>query len=249
LPFMIVIWLISMNIFHSPANSMLELFAPAKELPSAMALMVITTDLLYAFENKVVDFVDWIGPVSTFALGGLLLILTGYFFKRSTRSVSFVRDYEEVKEKHSEFGKVLLAGLLLGSVTTVIKNLLPEWIEVGNNSFIRDSSWFVTFILVVAALAAWPLSNYIKSIGTNKALNYGLVGTLILLGITYLAPDSLYLSIPLCIGIGLMYSLTSVSAFPLALSKLSPQSVTLGAGAFFGSAELADGVLNIWASL
>ena len=29
LPFMIVIWLISMNLFISPANSMIEAFAPA----------------------------------------------------------------------------------------------------------------------------------------------------------------------------------------------------------------------------
>jgi hypothetical protein len=92
LPFMIVIWLISMNIFHSPANSMLEMFASAKSLPSAMALMVLTTEPLYALEPLIVAFVDLIGPVSTFALGGVLLIVTGYFFRKTnTQSYAYTK--------------------------------------------------------------------------------------------------------------------------------------------------------------
>src|SRR5688572_751182 len=134
LPFMIVVWLISMNIFHSPANSMLELFAPAKGLPSAMALMVMTTDLLYAFENRVVDFVDWIGPVSTFALGGVLLIVSGYFFRRTTREVNFSREADETTKKGSDYVQVIFAGLLLGAASAVIKNLLPRWIPVSSDS-------------------------------------------------------------------------------------------------------------------
>jgi hypothetical protein len=248
LPFMIVIWLISMNIFHSPANSMLELFAPAKELPSAMALMVITTDLLYAFENRVVDFVDWIGPVSTFALGGFLLIVTGYFFRRSTREVSLVREHNPENKKESDFVMVLVAGLLLGVVTTAIKNL-PEWLDFSGVSIINNSAALVSLVLVVAALAAWPASNYIKNIGVSKANIYGLLITFVLLGAAYFLSGSPIISLVLCIGIGLSYSLVSVSAFPLALSNLSNRSITLGAGAFFGSMEVADGLFNVFTNL
>jgi len=245
LPFMIVIWLISMNIFHSPANSMLELFAPGKELPSAMALMVMTTDLLYAFENKVVDFVDWIGPVSTFALGGVLLIATGYFFRRTTRSVSFVREHDEATSHQNNFVVVVTVGLLLGLATAIIQNVLPTWIRIEENSFIPDSSWLVSIVLLVAAIAAWPFSLYIQKIGLNNAIRYGLLGTFSLLFIAYVAPQANLLSLGLCMAIGLCYSLASVAAFPLALTNLSAKSITLGAGIFFGSVELCNGIIDI----
>lgn len=248
LPFMIVIWLISMNIFHSPANSMLELFAPAKELPSAMALMVITTDLLYAFENRVVEFVDFIGPISTFALGGVLLIVTGYIFRKSTSKVSLVREHNPENKKNSDFMVVLVTGLLAGVATCFIKNI-PDWITFSGVSFIHNSQVLVSIILVVAALAAWPLSIYIKNTGLSKANMYGLLVTFALLALAYLFPVSSYLSIALCVGIGLSFSLVSISAFPLALSKLSNTQITLGAGVFFGSLEVADGLYNVIAAM
>lgn len=244
LPFMIVLWLISMNIFHSPANSMLELFAPAKQLPAAMALMVMTTDLLYAFENQVVSFVDFIGPVYTFALGGVLLIITGYFFRRSTKQVDLKREYDEADQRESKFGNVLLAGIFLGIATAAIKNLLPNWLPASDTWL--NASWLVSFVLVVAALAAWPLSIYINKIGVRQALVYGIIGTFVGLAASYFLSTSLMIAVPICVVIGLSYSLASVSAFPTALHNLSPRSITLGAGVFFGSVELAEGLLNIY---
>lgn len=247
LPFMIVIWLISMNIFHSPANSMLELFAPAKQLPAAMALMVMTTDLLYAFENQVVNFVDAIGPVYTFALGGVLLIITGYFFRKSTQHVDLRREYAEADQRESNFLNVLLAGVFLGIATAAIKNLLPAWLPTSESWL--DASWLVSFVLVVAALAAWPLSIYINKIGVRSALVYGITGTFVGLAASYFLATSLYVAVPVCIVIGLSYSMASVSAFPLALHNLSPKNITLGAGIFFGSVEIAEGLLNIYENM
>jgi hypothetical protein len=235
-----------MNIFHSPANSMLELFAPAKELPSAMALMVITTDLLYAFENRVVEFVDWIGPISTFALGGILLIVTGYIFRKSTSNVSLIREQNPENKKNSDFVMVLVTGLLTGVATMFIKNI-PDWITFSGVSFIHNSQVLVSVILVVAAIAAWPISIYIKDL--SKANMIGLIATFGLLLIAYFFPVSSYLSIAVCVGIGLSFSLVSISAFPLALSKLSNTQITLGAGVFFGSIEVADGIYNVMAAM
>jgi hypothetical protein len=245
LPFMIVVWLISMNIFHSPANSMLELFAPAKGLPSAMALMVITTDLLYAFENKVVDFVDWIGPVSTFALGGVLLIVSGYYFKKVTKDVNFKRESEEASKKGNDFLMVVMAGLLLGAAAAIIKNSLAGWLPVTEDSIISESSWLVSFVLVVSALAAWPLSLYINKIGTFQGLLYGLIVVFASLVGAYFFSPSIYMDIVFCILIGLSFSLASVSAFPFALSNLSPGKITVGTGIFFGSVEIVEALMNI----
>jgi hypothetical protein len=131
LPFMIVVWLISMNIFHSPANSMLEMFASAKSLPSAMALMVMTTELLYALEPLIVDFVDFLGPVATFALGGVLLIVTGYIFRRTTRNLQLTRSADETRRTSSNFVAVVVAGVTLGTAVALIKNVIPQ--KVGGH--------------------------------------------------------------------------------------------------------------------
>ncbi len=249
LPFMIVIWLISMNIFHSPANSMLEIFAPAKELPSAMALMVLTTELLYALEPWVVDFVDAIGPVYTFAMGAVLLIATGYFFRKSTRDVKLSRDTEESQVSESNYLHVFAAGLGLGLAVAIINNFIPLWMVAkhGVEAISTKGSLYVSLILGVAALAAWPLSTQVNKMGVGKGLSYGLIGAFACFLLAYFLP--IYPALVACVVAGFSFSLASVSAFPYALQNLSVKNVTLGAGLFFGSIELAQGLISIVESL
>jgi MFS family permease len=247
LPFMIVVWLISMNIFHSPANSMLEMFASAKALPSAMALMVLTTELLYALEPLIVDFVDFLGPVVTFAFGGVLLIVTGYIFRRTTRNIELRRSDEDASRSENNFMLVLAAGLALGVAVALIKNYLPEKIETLRAGLSADTisgPVVISMLLAISAVVAWPLSKIVDKIGTAKSLIYGLLGCFVCLGLSALVSnvDGLVM---LAFFTAPFFSLASVAAFPFALSKLSVRNVTLGTGIFFGSIELADGVLNI----
>ena len=245
LPVMIVIWLISMNIFHSPANSMLELFAPAKKLPAAMALMVLTTDLLYAFEPIVVNLVDWMGPVITFAFGGVLLIVTGYIFKRSTRDVNFVRSDQEARATSNNFTIVLAIGLAFGIIYAIINNYLPGWLLAKSDLGIPISSGvFVSLVLLTAALAAWPISFQVDKIGLQQGVIIGLIGTAVCLALVYFIPMH-YAALACSLLAGVFLSLASVSAFPLALQNLSAKSITVGTGLFFGSFELAEGIINI----
>jgi MFS family permease len=246
LPFMIVVWLISMNIFHSPANSMLEMFASAKSLPSAMALMVMTTELLYALEPLIVDFVDLLGPVATFALGGVLLVITGYIFRRTTRDFQLTRNADEARSNESSFINVLLAGLVLGLATAVIKNYLPARVAEAqaNLSIGVSGAAVVSMVLALAAIVAWPASKYVDRIGTMKGIQYGLIGTFVFLAVSAMAPNA-YVVVTAALLAAPFFSLASVSAFPYALKNLSARNLTLGTGIFFGSVEIADGVMNI----
>ncbi|MFN0049379.1 MAG: MFS transporter [Cytophagales bacterium] len=251
LPFMIVVWLISMNIFHSPANSMMELFADAKQLPTAMALMTLTTELLYALEPVVVWFVDLIGPVPTFALGGFLLIVTGYFFRATTKNISLTREYDETKAKKSNFPLVLTVGMMLGLATGIIMNTFPGLLASRLQDYSNTAlggSHFVSFILGISALAAWPLSTVVTQIGMQKGVLYGCISTFICIVLVFLTNDPIYCGIA-CVLLGVSYSLLNVSSFPFILTNLSARTVTFGAGIFFGSIELADGLMNIFVNL
>lgn len=246
LPAMIVVWLISMNIFHSPANSMLELFAPAKKLPAAMAMMVLTTDLLYAFEPVVVNIVDWMGPVVTFAFGGLLLLVTGYFFKQTTRNINFSRTSEESKALESNFAAVLFVGLAFGLVYAVVKNHMPLWLLAKSDVPLpkQTQGLFVSMVLIIAALAAWPLSFQVDKIGLKSSVIIGLVGASVCLILVYFLPMP-YPSLVCAMITGVFLSLASVASFPYALQNLSVKSITIGSGLFFGSFELAEGIISI----
>ncbi len=244
LPIMIVVWLISMNVFHSPANSMLEMFAPAKDLPAAMALIVLSTELLSAFEPLLIDFVNAIGPVATFSLGGFLMIITGYFFKRTTRNIEFHRDAEEAKSKENKYFKVLLAGLALGLATALIKNYLADWmLAKADFSLTTDGSVLVAGVLIISAIAAVPLVRYINKFGVASSMTYGLIVTFLLLALIYVIPNGMAATI-LAVLVGLSFSFASVAAFPFALSNLSPRHITLGAGVFFGCVEVAESIIN-----
>ncbi|HCZ34499.1 MAG TPA: hypothetical protein DHV26_01065, partial [Cytophagales bacterium] len=61
LPILIVLWLISMSIFTSPALSTLELFTPVDKLPRAMAILTIVGNLIYSLEPVIVDLIDYLG--------------------------------------------------------------------------------------------------------------------------------------------------------------------------------------------
>jgi hypothetical protein len=219
---------------------MLELFAPAKSLPSAMAMMVLTTDLLYAIEPVIVNFVDFVGPVFTFALGGVLLIVTGYFFRTTTRDLSLMRNNEEANAIKSNFFIVFAAGLILGLITTMLKNF-PALALLFKDS---SAPMFVSITLAIAAFAAWPLSKIVDKVGVGKSLIYGLLGSFVLL-FPIVFVQNIFLIKALTILSAPFFSLASVAAFPYALNKLAAKDVTLGTGIFFGSAEIAEGLLNI----
>jgi len=244
LPFMIVVWLISMNVFHSPANSMLEMFAPAKDLPAAMALIVLTTELLSAFEPLIIVFVNEIGPVVTFALGGVLIIVTGYFFRKTTNMVKFERDSEEATSKENQYFKVLIAGLSLGLASALIKNYMADWmISKASFPLPDDTSILVAGVLIISAVGAVPLVRYINKLGVATSLVYGLLATFAALALIYFIPNGAAMVV-LGIVVGLSFSFASVAAFPYALNHLSPRHVTLGAGVFFGSVEVAESIIN-----
>lgn len=247
LPVMITIWLISMNIFHSPANSMLELFAPTKQLPIVMSVITMVTEMLYALEPIVVNLVDLMGPVITFVTGGVLLVSTGYWFRTTTKSVTGIRDIADAEAEKDNYLLVISIGLALGAVMGILQNIFPDILKESFKSYSSlffGGNHFVSIILAITAILAVPMSKFVEKTGLERSFIIGtIISTISIITvfiIPYLIPSTLA-----CIMLASGLSMMAVSAFPLALKNLSTQNVTFGAGMFFGASEIIDGLINI----
>jgi MFS family permease len=141
---------------------------------------------------------------------------------------------------------VLVVGLCFGLINAIIKNLMPAWLLSKSDMAlpIQNSGVFVSLVLITAAIAAWPLSFQVDKIGLKRSVIIGLIGTAFSLALVYVMPME-YPALACALMAGIFLSLASVSAFPYALQNLSVRSVTIGSGLFFGSFELAEGILSI----
>ncbi len=253
IPFFMVIWLISMNIFNSPANSMLELFAPASQLPFAMSILAMTSELTSALEPIIVNLVDVMGASATFAFGGFLIVSSGYFFLQSTKNIqAFKLERAEggTEEKKNSFGLIIVIGIAVGLLIAVILNLLPSILATKLSTFntlVFGGKHFSSFILGIAAILAVPFSKMADSLGTQRTLTLGLLVAFASIFGIYLFMGE-WLVIASMTGLAFGFSMCSVSAFPLVLEHLSPKHVTFGTGLFLGFNELADGLMNIFFS-
>ena len=84
LPVLIIFWLIGMSIFTSPALSTVELFTPVNKLPHAMAILTITSNVVYSLEPVIVDIIDYLGAPITFIIGGVAVFLSGYALRKTS---------------------------------------------------------------------------------------------------------------------------------------------------------------------
>lgn len=243
LPLMIVVWLVSMNIFHSPANSMLELFAPARHLPVAMAVIAFTTEVLYGLEPVVVYIVDFLGAVPTFVAGGGLLVVTAYWFRRSTQQITLQRSVENIS-REDNFAKVVLAGLAVGAVDTLVSGQLSAiWGSRFASIFAFPNEYLVSAVLLLAACCTLLLSRLLNTDNLPSALWVAVIGSLAVLVCMYLLTSpivTLCLTVPLAI----FYSVLLVVALPYSLQHLSAQNVSVGTGIFFGSFKVFEGILS-----
>ena len=257
LPYMVILWLIAMNTFHSPANSMVKMFTPAKNLPIAMGLLILITELLYALEPVVVYIVDFFGATFTFIVGGILLAATGIIFQKVSSDEVLQRKNEilaeEVDEnkRSSKFLWVLSAGLVLGLGHSYLINYVPLKIShnfrellVGN----WNGQYYASIFLAIAAVSAMPISLLATRVSTKLSLGVGSAGLILGIAMLMFAGSAIvFLTGGLLLAIS--FSLVSVSGLPFALSNLTMRQLTLGVGIFFSATELADSFFDIYYGL
>ena len=253
LPILIVLWLVSMSIFTSPALSTLELFTPVEKLPTAMAVITIVGNLIYALEPVVVDIIDYLGAPLTFIAGGIIVFLSGYALKQNSLSLFTRGDGTKAPVKKtdtpSNYAFIFVMGVGMGIATTLLFQLLPDLLESKLNWLVPvEGKWMIVMIMVIAAAFSIPAGNMASKYGLSQVLQYSMLLILISsAGIFYI--NSGPVTAVLAIVFALAYTTLSVSSLPLAITKASYFEKVFCVGIFFSGTELPVGLLEIVTSL
>ncbi|MFT4737066.1 MAG: MFS family permease [Cyclobacteriaceae bacterium] len=249
LPFMLVIWLIAMNLFISPANSMIEAFAPAHKLPMVMGVLVLTTELIYALEPLVIDLVRFFGDTMTFVVGGILIAGTGFLFHKVSSNEVIERKSEMSQTESSSNVKaiaylsILVIGLCLGVGKAVLTELVPDFLA-GNFAISEDTAQFVAFALLgFSAFLAFGISRIVERFMLSNIIAVGIV--LMGVGVLALLLSPTY-AVALISGLAIAtaFSILNITGLPFAIKHLSVRHVTYGVGIYLGASEIFTGIFE-----
>ncbi len=249
LPFMIVVWLISMNLFVSPANSMIEAFAPPKKLPIVMGFLFLVTELLYALEPVVVGLVSFFGDTLTFVVGGILIAGSGYLFHRVSSDEVIQRKQELMandrvqSQPFMSYVAILIVGLFLGVGKAFLVEFLPEHFAFKYPSIGEYGDYISFGILGVCAVAGFLISKRVSESNLKKVIgtSFGILAAGVLL---MLVASNPYLTIAAALIIGAGFTMINISGLPFAIQNLSVRHVTYGVGIYIGASEILTGLFE-----
>lgn len=250
LPILIVLWLVSMSIFTSPALSTLELFTPVDKLPQAMAILTIVGNLIYSLEPVIVDLIDYLGAPITFMLGGVVVFVSGYALKKNSLSLFNNKDQRPRTEfkfdtQRSNYGYILIMGIALGLTTTVLFNYFPHLLQTNLSSVTSlEGKWLVVLVLFATALLSLPVSSYVSRFGTYKSFWWSfLVNSIVLL--LLLLTGSGVLTLAFLLVYTVSFTVLSISSLPLAIKKANYYEKVFCVGIFFSGVELPDAIVEV----
>ncbi|MBL7841718.1 MAG: hypothetical protein JNJ75_16355 [Cyclobacteriaceae bacterium] len=251
LPVLIILWLIAMSIFTSPAISTIETFIPVDKLPRAMAVLTIVGNLLYALEPVIVDIIDYLGAPITFITGGVIVFLSGYALKRNSLTLfnssanksmaSFKLDTQK-----SQYGYILFLGVILGIATAMLFEIFPQVMHAKLASlFVSGNSKLIAVgILIISAILSIPFSTMVNTYGLKRSFWVSAVATMLAIaGILFLTSPLAVLLMTAIFAIG--FAALSVSSLPLAMGKANYYQKVLCVGIFFAGVELPDTIIEI----
>lgn len=249
LPVLIILWLISMSVFTSPALSTLELFAPVDKLPYAAALLTITGNIVYSLEPIIVDLINLAGAPATFAAGGVAVSVSGYALKRN--SLSLFRESGDrepgiaQKAGPSPYRFIFLLGLATGLIVAVLFYWVPGVFTAVRGGDPDDGRVFVSGMLLVSALLSWPLGHTVNRYGTQTTLRACLLILMVTIAVARFAASPLTLVLAALFFTAAMTGV-SIAALPMVIHRAAPSEKVFAVGVFFSGAALPEGLWEAW---
>lgn len=249
LPVLIVLWLVAMSIFTSPALSTLELFTPVDQLPSAMAILTIVGNLIYALEPVIVDIIDYIGAPLTFIAGGTVVFLSGYALQKNASGLFNIHEFSAKEEAaanthRSRYVYIFILGIALGFATTVLFNFFPEVLQASLKPYFDlEGKWLIVGILLISAIISWPATSLIKKYGMEVVFwgSLALIG-ISMSGVIFLSDAWIVLIMALLFAF--TFTTLSVSSLPLAIKNAGYYEKVFCVGIFFSGVELPEAIIE-----
>ncbi|MBD0404835.1 hypothetical protein [Flammeovirga sp. EKP202] len=241
LPVMIILWLITMNIFISPAASYIEMFAPINKLPLVMGVIVLVMNIVNSLEPIVVALINFFGDTLTFVVGAILISSTGFIFKKVMTKEVLTKEENQHASTTNNYTIIIVSALLLG----LCKAFLSEFIPQTNTLSKISGSNFAFLMLSVSALMAFIfcfvinieqyktfiiLSAFFLTIGAISLLFFNEYSALLIFG-----------SVVISFG----YSILQVLGLPLTIMYSQKRHLTFNVGLFIGVSEIGDGLFEI----
>jgi MFS family permease len=236
IPLFMVLWLIGMNIFYSPATGFLLKSAKGPELPIVVASVSLAANILFAAVPLLEQFFEKTGSSFTFFLGALLLLAAAWFYKRMSVDDSQNRENLTIDSSNRNLLLPLIVGLSCG-----FTNLAVDLSMSNANEFFGGFDLKI-IVYVLAALAVIPLAKALKGLPSSYGFKIALISAIVSALFLYILTVKA-LIIVLLIAISGSLCLFEIFAFSLALSGISSKQTNLGAGIFLGAFSLP---FSIW---
>lgn len=249
LPLLIILWLIAMSIFTSPALSTLELFTPIDKLPRAMAILTIVANLIYSLEPVIVDLIDYLGAPLTFMIGGVAVFVSGYALKKNSLSLftnnpSRPRADFKFDTTRTNYLYIFLVGIAVGIPTTLMFNYFPDLLERSLSSLVAlEGKWLLVIALFFSAVLSLPASDYVIKTGTVKSFRWSFLiacGSVVLVFVS----GSALLTLLAMIAFTVSFTVLSISSLPLAIERANYFEKVFCVGIFFSGMAFPDGIVE-----
>ena len=246
LPVLVILWLFAMSLFTSPAISTIEIFSPSSKLPITVAALTIVSDLLYSLEPVIVDIIDFLGGAATFAVGGIIVSISGYLLRKNSLQLAVEGKEERPDNQNpkSNMPKVILLGVGMGLFSGIIIEVFPDYLNKLELVVGISGQWISSIVLVLTAIFSIIISRRVSNGNIIKLLLTGLIfAALCTLGVFTISNNAIILI--LLAAFAIFYAMVNVTALPLALQNTSVKEKVFGVGLFFCGFEIPNSVIDV----
>jgi len=240
LPFLVIVWLLSIQIFQSPSVSMIEVVANPDEIPRLVAVIGLFANLTLALQGVWTFVFEQLGATSIFLAGGVLIFILGQ---------NFVRNLPETHFDKSSSGPILdlriLAGFFIGLFTGIANQQFETWVPSYFSSDWQTLSGKALsftaldgFLVAVALIGFLGFTTFFK-LGVNRLMAISLAGLLVF-SLAFRFPGLPWGLGVVLAGFALLFlSGVSISSIPFVLANAKPWQRVTAMGFFFAGVQVA----------
>jgi MFS family permease len=248
-PALMTLWVIAMIVFRGPAIAILQQLAPTEALPQANALLVFVFALTGACHPMINLLLKNVGAGATFIVGALVLLVGAILLWASSpkRLTMATQAFPQAPASVLSMVLTFAIGIGAGIEVNLMMAVVPKVLSQG--SLLNLSSEYIaSLILLIAAIATFPIGHLITKLGSRSGMVFGLFAVAAGIAMTLIRPaifgQNIIFEISHILIAGIAFSLVFTSMIPFALSMLSNEHAGLATGLYFGGGGLATALLN-----